>query len=123
MAVAAMLVGQRYYFATGHQAVVSTIRWAPAFVGLDEANILLSGALVMANYLGGHLLALAWLVPADHDSGPVHWGGLRGGVLVRLVLAAASMATVWHLRRHLMVWKIFAPRYACPNTWGLHAVG
>ena len=103
--LAMLLLGQRYFFVTGQQAVVSTIRWAPGFVGLDDAPLALSGAFVTASFFAGPLLAVAWALPPDCAP-----AALLRVVVARSALALASMVTVAPLRRHLMVWKIFAPR-------------
>ena len=105
--VTATLLGQRYFFATGHQAVISTIRWAPALAVLDHVHVVVSGVLVTAAFFAGPILGVLWALP---PGAPSH-AGVRV-VAVRAALAAANMATTMVLRRHLMVWKIFAPRYA-----------
>jgi GPI ethanolamine phosphate transferase 3 subunit O len=106
--VGALLLGQRFFFATGQQAVVSAIRWAPGFVGVDDARLLwLSGALVTVTFFAGPLLAVMWAA----TPGGARPRALLLVVVVRAALAAACLAATLVLRRHLMLWKVFAPRY------------
>ena len=121
--VVAVLLGQRYFFAGGHQMVVSTIRWAPALVGLGEVHLVLSGFLVATAYLAGPVLAVVWALPwRPAATVSVRRTALLNLVVARTVLAIASMASSAQLRRHLMVWKVFAPRSGTPERWAADRV-
>ncbi|RDD40694.1 GPI ethanolamine phosphate transferase 3 [Trichoplax sp. H2] len=119
------------YFITGHQNAIITIRWAAAFTGLhgDSNSYALLGLLVLLNTYAAQIifgLCVTLLVPMIRY--PELWKKYRKGVnreiicyssffeiIVYFILfcgikvfSAAIAAAV--LRRHLMAWKIFAPR-------------
>ncbi|CAE6483800.1 unnamed protein product [Rhizoctonia solani] len=121
-AAALCLLGNIAFFATGHQAVLSTIQWKSAFVGFPTLTYPFSPTLVGLNTFGGFVLsALAvpllalWNVdPAPGSEDRVARDTLRvalGVVLYRSVELVGSAITAAWLRRHLMVWKVFAPRF------------
>ncbi|KAJ3358498.1 mannose-ethanolamine phosphotransferase gpi13, partial [Allomyces arbusculus] len=87
------------YFASGHQATLSSIHWSVGHTGMYTTNFVLSPIAVALNTVG-HVIPLVAAVPSP-------W------VLVALetVHLIASSAMAMHLRRHLMVWKVFAPRW------------
>ncbi|KAK2459526.1 hypothetical protein APHAL10511_008468 [Amanita phalloides] len=128
------------FFATGHQSTVSSIQWKSAFLLSDTVQYPSSPFTVVVNSvgpvalvagLGAPLLALWNRAPssksksksepeseseselggtADNVSADAIQAGM--GVMIyfsALLLGAATSAAV--LRRHLMVWKVFAPRF------------
>lgn len=118
------LVAQLAFFATGHQATFSTIQWSSAFVGFPKLTYPFSPVLVVLNTLAPHVLAALavplfcmWAIsPPLASERPLALAGslLRAatGLMAYFgVLALASAVCATHLRRHLMVWKIFAPRF------------
>lgn len=117
-----VLLGQAAFFATGHQAVFTTLQWKSAFVGTSTVVYPLSPLLVALNGWGGPIL-LAFAVPLITlwNVSPVPNGAVPlvadtlqaalGFVLHLSALTTASaLCSAW-LRRHLMVWKVFAPRF------------
>lgn len=130
------LLGNVAFFATGHQAVLSTIQWKSAFVGFPTLTYPFSPALVTLNTFGGFALAgLAVPLLALWNASPTEAGGegtavrdtLRaalGVALYRSVELIGSAVTAAWLRRHLMVWKVFAPRFmlSAVVTLGVDAV-
>jgi phosphatidylinositol glycan class O len=116
------LLGHVAFFATGHQAVLATIQWKAAFVGFAEVVYPVSPMLVVLNTWGPFmLLALAapllatWNVsPTANGAAPVLADSLQtclGFLLYYATLTVSSAASAAWLRRHLMVWKVFAPRF------------
>jgi phosphatidylinositol glycan class O len=138
------LLARLAFFASGHQATLSSIQWKSAFVLTSTVSYPLSPLLVILNSFGPTtLVALAasligiWNVaplsvvpdaPPTPDRGTTPapeappksqaqvamLAAVRaalgtsqyfGGLLLGSALSAAL------LRRHLMVWKVFAPRY------------
>jgi len=61
------LLADRFFFATGHQATFSTIRWAPGFIGIQDMHFVLSGALVTSAYFAGPILAGSGAVAVRND--------------------------------------------------------
>jgi phosphatidylinositol glycan class O len=138
------LLARLEFFASGHQATLSSIQWKSAFVLTPTVTYPLSPLLVILNTFGPTtLIALAtpllgiWNVvplgtttpsPSPHrgtESAPdatTPKSQARVAVLAAvraalgmsqyfaaLLLGSALSAAL--LRRHLMVWKVFAPRY------------
>jgi phosphatidylinositol glycan class O len=118
------LLAHALFFATGHQAALSTIQWKTAFVGLRTVVYPLSPLLVITNTLGPFfllavcvpLLVLWKTTPTVGAAPPMPT--LRHLVKAGLgfsshhaLVALSSAACAAFLRRHLMVWKIFAPRF------------
>lgn len=125
------LLGSYYYFKTGHQAVLSTIQWETAFIPLSTVKYPWSPLLVILNTFGAQILvALAvpltvlWKRPLQvQDSTPskstnpalrILSDAIQAATTHILYLATINLATtMWagHLRRHLMLYRIFSPRF------------
>lgn len=113
------LLGTFYFFKTGHQAVVSTIQWDSAFIPLQTIKYPWTPIVVALNTFGGHILA-ATTVPllVLWKSAPNRKRLLPNisralGIFVGY-FAVESLATMmWagHLRRHLMLYRVFSPRF------------
>jgi GPI ethanolamine phosphate transferase 3 subunit O len=137
------LLARLAFFASGHQATLSSIQWKSAFVLHPTVTYPLSPLLVILNTFGPTaLIAIAaslgiWNVaPLDttttSSSSSLHRGtqsdasptksqaciatlaAVRAALgisqyFAALLLGSALSAAL--LRRHLMVWKVFAPRY------------
>eukprot|EP00117_Sycon_ciliatum_P006883 scpid39012/ scgid10221/ GPI ethanolamine phosphate transferase 3; Phosphatidylinositol-glycan biosynthesis class O protein len=126
-----------FFFSTGHQCDLPSIRFDAAFVGLhgDQQAFVAAGALVLLNMFASPVLftlaiplACRIRLKPDHSSADKEQTPMRSNsksvAVVSsdapamlfyfvfyhhvMLIAAAVAATV--LRRHLMVWKIFAPR-------------
>ncbi|KAI0722060.1 hypothetical protein C8Q72DRAFT_64636 [Fomitopsis betulina] len=119
----ALLVLHAFY-RTGHQSAITSIQWKAAFVLTPTLSYWWSLATVVMNTVGPQfLLALAvplvalWNVeplPQPAAGAFVTGGAVRaalGMMLYHSVLLLGSAASSAWLRRHLMVWKIFAPRF------------
>ncbi|RKP22636.1 hypothetical protein SYNPS1DRAFT_19824 [Syncephalis pseudoplumigaleata] len=130
-AVVLGLMAQHYYFATGHQATLASIQWRVGFIGLREMSWVVSPLLMVANTFASHILFSAaiplvvlWRLsgrrPAPATTSQQQqpasiWTGVRRIVfawsLVWTVLAASICIWCMYFRRHLMVWKVWAPRF------------
>ncbi len=121
------LVGHLAFFSTGHQATISSIQWRIAFVGLTKVIHPYSGILVAINSFGAltlwpafaTVLLVLWQRPprprgAGEGAVPLYSHLLRAALLLvtwqALVTFSTSIFAV-HFRRHLMLFKIWAPRY------------
>ncbi|XP_062604394.1 GPI ethanolamine phosphate transferase 3-like, partial [Saccostrea cucullata] len=136
-----------FFYATGHQATIPTIRWESAFIGLhgDFTNNILPAILIHLNTFSSHVLAAVicplilfwpktgglltrWVIGVNRKDNP-DWIGdfcfhdnkenfrmqiFRIYSYVFLYqgfkICGSVLAAFLH-RRHLMVWKIFAPRF------------
>ena len=118
------LLALHAFYRTGHQSTIVSMQWKAAFVLTPTLSYWLSLATVVMNTLGPpFLLALAvplvalWNVePTPHPAASafVTGGAVRaalGMMLYHSALLLGSAASSAWLRRHLMVWKIFAPRF------------
>ncbi|KAJ7453679.1 hypothetical protein B0H11DRAFT_1820360 [Mycena galericulata] len=128
------LLGLHTFYGTGHQSTISSIQWKSAFLLTPTMNFALSMLTVTLNSVGPLLLAglsvpllALWnrsprVVPPTAEKpaeqpradtlvqGESIVAGL--GIMVyyaSLLLGTAVSAAI--LRRHLMVWKVFAPRF------------
>jgi phosphatidylinositol glycan class O len=119
-AVVLGLMGNFYYFGTGHQAVLSTIQWDSAFVPLYELRYPWSPLLVAGNTFAGHIMAAAcvpllvlWREGARRRGALEHVARRAMAPLVGYfaVEALASMVFAGWLRRHLMLYRVFGPRF------------
>jgi phosphatidylinositol glycan class O len=113
------LLGSFHYFKTGHQATLSSIQWESAFIPLAKIRYPWTPVIVILNTFGAQILC-AVAVPAL-----VLWKvkpqqkGLLGALAKAtathmLFYATVNLATtMWagHLRRHLMLYRIFSPRF------------
>jgi phosphatidylinositol glycan class O len=113
------VLGTFHFFKTGHQAVLSSIQWDAAFIPLFAIRYPWSPFVVALNTFAGQILAAA-CVPllVLWKAGPKRKGLLEAvsralGVFVAYfaVESLATMAWAGHLRRHLMLYRVFMPRF------------
>ena len=123
------LLGLHVFYGTGHQSTISSIQWKTAFLLTSTLRYPISPILVILNTFGPQfLLALAspllatWNVSpttAQAKVGPessivVKRNTLKAalGMMIyfEVLLIGSATSAAW-LRRHLMVWKVFAPRF------------
>jgi phosphatidylinositol glycan class O len=118
------LLGNAHFFSTGHQATLSSIQWESAFIPLTTIRYPWSPLLVAGNTLGPQILtAMAvplialWKAPAKRDIKEIESLLSRVGraaatyILFQATIAGASMMCAGWLRRHLMLYRIFSPRF------------
>ena len=118
------LLALHTFYATGHQSTISSIQWKSAFVLTSTLRRPLSPLSVVLNTFGpqalvalaGPLLALWNTPPLPHPAAAAHARreavrAALGLMLYHATLLLGSAASAAWLRRHLMVWKIFAPRF------------
>lgn len=127
------LLGSFYYFKTGHQAVLSSIQWETAFIPLTTIKYPWSPILVVLNTFGAQILTaiavpltVLWKRPlqlSDQSASPSKSSNPAIKILSNVTQAACTYllyfatinlaTTMWagHLRRHLMLYRIFCPRF------------
>ncbi|WWC87742.1 uncharacterized protein L201_002634 [Kwoniella dendrophila CBS 6074] len=118
-----VLSGFLGFFSTGHQAVLSSIQWKSAFIGFETVTYPISPLLVIINtwglfFLSGlsiPLLSLWNISPKPTGQKvPILTHTLQliiGFLIYHTIITFSSSITSAYLRRHLMVWKVFAPRF------------
>ena len=124
------LLGWVAFFATGHQATFAAIQWRVAFVGFTTVTYPWSPLWVVLNAFGplvvlpafGVVLLALWNVAPHRDRSeeapapPMTLAAslLRattGFLLAHAVLALSAAAFACFFRRHLMLFKIWVPRF------------
>lgn len=120
--IALGLLSYQQFFSTGHQATIPSVQWDVAFILTDKINFPLSHISLVLNTFGPHILvALSvalvtlWKQQPDVLKPQTLLGRIVSncGMLLtyNTVLCLSSFLWVTVFRRHLMVWKIFCPRY------------
>lgn len=104
------LAGLHLFFTSGHQMTLTNLQWEAAFVGIRSTVQSIAGLLMALNTFSGPILATVSML---------HWEAASNETLsgisvflwhcVAQLIATASFAAV--LMRHLMVWKMFTPRF------------
>ena len=115
------LLAVHTFHGTGHQPTIPSLQWKTAFIFTSTVSFPFSQLTVITNTLGPYilmglaspLLAL-WNLPPFPPPRGLTTFSLRAGLAIMqyfaiILLGSATCAAA--LRRHLMVWKIFAPRY------------
>ncbi|KAK4227925.1 GPI ethanolamine phosphate transferase 3, partial [Podospora fimiseda] len=113
------LLGTFYFFKTGHQAVLSSIQWDSAFIPLHTIRYPWTPIVVALNTFGGQILAvvsvpLVVLWKSAPNKKRILPNVSRALGMFLAYFAVESLATMmWagHLRRHLMLYRVFMPRF------------
>ncbi|CAG8492280.1 10526_t:CDS:2 [Paraglomus occultum] len=114
------LMSMFYFFTTGHQSTISSIQWSTGFIGITETSYIISPILITLNTFGSQILfsaavplAALWNLPPKREV-PMYQNVMKIVLYYMLynsiLTLSASFFAAW-FRRHLMVWKIFAPRF------------
>ncbi|KAI5806603.1 phosphoethanolamine transferase class O [Peziza echinospora] len=113
------ILGNSHFFSTGHQATLASIQWESAFIPFSTIVYPWSPMLIALNSVGPQILTavavpLIGLWKRDPKS-----PGMLSSVVVsaatfviyHAVIATSAAACAGWLRRHLMLHKIFSPRF------------
>lgn len=113
------LLGSFHFFKTGHQATLSSIQWESAFIPLRSIKYPWSPLLVALNTFGAQILCAIAVPAVVLWKQPPKKKGLLGDVakamathllFYAIINLATTMWAGW-LRRHLMLYRIFSPRF------------
>ena len=111
------LLAQRTFFSTGHQRALASIQYEIGFIGMEKVNWIVSPLLILLNTFGGHVLFSFGLVLIAFWRRP--WQDIRMKdvyhvavchLVISLLGLCVTTALAGHFRRHLMVWRVFAPK-------------
>ena len=116
------LLASFYFFKTGHTATLSSIQWDIAFLPFSKIHYPWSPLLVIGNNFAPYILAAVfipllalWKQSGEKRGLSSHLQNITATfALFLLYFATESLATtLWagHLRRHLMLYRIFSPRF------------
>lgn len=104
------LVGAHLFFVSGHQMTLTNLQWEAAFVGVRTTIQFLAAILMALNTFAGPIMTTvaicsqvnSFALSADTLSVYVWYAACQ-------MVFAALTTTI--LMRHLMVWKMFTPRF------------
>ena len=112
----------QYFFATGHSFEFSKLHWGAAFVGLEEMSFIGGGILMVLETFATSILltmALPLLIArltlkSSKLQLTVYEPFIKPMLTFLLIFALNATLTtgfVYTARRHLMVWRVFAPKF------------
>jgi phosphatidylinositol glycan class O len=117
--IALALLGSFHFFKTGHQATFSSVQWESAFIPLKTVMYPWSPILIVLNTFGAQIIAVLAVPAIVLWKAPPKKKGLLSDVakamtthlLFYAVVSLATAAWAGWLRRHLMLYRIFSPRF------------
>lgn len=103
------LVTRHVFFATNHGCFFNRLQYSAAFVATKEFYFVTGGISLFLNTFGWETagIVFAWLLSQQTGRTQI-W---RAYGLYQLIEALSSCISVSLLRRHLMVWDIYAPHF------------
>ncbi|CAK9440526.1 uncharacterized protein LODBEIA_P46000 [Lodderomyces beijingensis] len=115
------LLGYQHFFSTGHQATIPSIQWELGFMTTETIVFPLTHINIILNTFGPFFIT-ALSIPLlniwriSPSSKPITVlsqiiTNLATFITYFLFTGLSSLIFAAHFRRHLMVWKIFAPRF------------
>jgi len=102
------------FFATNHGCTFSRLQLSAAFVATDTFNFVFAGASLFINTFGWEIVGLStawWLATSNVQVNQNRSSLWRWYCLYQLIETLCSCISVSLLRRHLMVWDIYAPHF------------
>ena len=117
-------LGSFHFFKTGHQATLASIQWESAFIPLQTIRYPWSPMLVILNSFGAQILTTVAVPLLAIWKQPPKSRGLLGSIaksmatfiLYHAVINLATTMWAGWLRRHLMLYRIFSPRFMTGAT-------
>merc|ERR1712137_552176 len=103
------LTSLQFFFAAGRHWQLSTLQFECAFIGFEEFNWLAGFVIMMAHTFAAPLLVLVSLPLFVGEGGSYLHAFLRYRVFFSWHIAM-TVVFVYVERRHLMVWRVFAPK-------------
>ena len=113
------MLGSFHFFKTGHQATLSSIQWESAFIALKRIRYPWSPMLVILNAFGAQILTTVavplialWKQPPKKPRLLSVTAKATATLLLyyTIINLATTVWAAW-LRRHLMLYRIFSPRF------------
>lgn len=115
------LLGYQHFFLTGHQATIPSIQWEVGFITTETIWFPFTHLNIVLNTFGLFIIvALAiplitlWKIPPSNKPITVLSQIITNAttmVTYQMVVSLSLLIFAAHFRRHLMVWKVFAPRF------------
>lgn len=112
----AAFLGTLHFFSTGHNATLSSIQWEAAYILSHDLSYPWSPLLVILNTFAGPIVAailIPLIITRDGNTRGMHPVAKSYAIHVLVYSVWALSAAVWAsvLRRHLMLYAIFCPRF------------
>ncbi|KAK6457676.1 uncharacterized protein RJT20DRAFT_125489 [Scheffersomyces xylosifermentans] len=115
------LLGYQHFFSTGHQATLPSIQWDVGFMTTETIRLPFTHLNIILNTFGPFfivclsipLITLWRIVPSSKPITVLSQiiTNITTFITYQLFTGLSSLIFAAHFRRHLMVWKIFAPRF------------
>jgi phosphatidylinositol glycan class O len=107
------LVIRHVFFATNHACAFNRLQYSAAFIATMQFNFVTGGISLFLNTFGWEFMGLLLV------NRPWKWY-----TLYQMIETTLSFLSVAVMRRHLMVWAIFAPRFLFAAIFLLlHCIG
>ncbi|GMG40490.1 unnamed protein product [Ambrosiozyma monospora] len=115
------LLAYMHFFTTGHQATLGAIHWDSAFILVDRVMSPWNEATIVLDTFGPFIIVCVsialltlWKIPPTNK--PITLiakvvSTVTSLLIYQLCLTLSTLIMANNFRRHLMVWKIFAPRF------------
>ncbi|CAH2351546.1 GPI ethanolamine phosphate transferase 3 [[Candida] railenensis] len=115
------LIAYQHFYSTGHQATLQSIQWDVGFITTETITFPFTHLNLALNTFGSFILIsiavpliTLWKIPPS--SKPITVlsqivTNVTSLLTYQTIISTSSLAFAGHFRRHLMVWKIFAPRF------------
>lgn len=100
------LWGRCLFFLTDHAMQLDKLQLSVGFIGVSSFHFYYAGSCLLINTFGADILALFLCVYTSECPST----SLRSFLSLRMMQTALSCLSAWVLRRHLMLWAVFAPK-------------
>jgi len=105
------------FFATGHACSFNRLQYSAAFVATETFYFVSAGVSLFLNTFGWDILGITLLAAISKEFNQRKiWDWF---CFYQLLECVGSCISVSHMRRHLMVWAIFAPRFVFASVFSL----
>lgn len=115
------ILGYQHFFSTGHQATIPSIQWETGFMTTETIVFPFTHVNIILNTFGSFIivglavpLITLWRIKPSGKSITVLSQiitNITTLLTYQTLTSLSSFIFAAHFRRHLMVWKIFAPRF------------
>lgn len=136
------MVGRLVYFLTDHRYEFSSLKLEAGFIGVDKFYFIYAGIMLMMNTVGFEIIIIITISIAvgiisiysnnatklnksqiNNNIVNYYFISLISIVMYRIIVIFCSLSSSFFLRRHLMVWAIFAPKtFFESNFWLVDSV-
>lgn len=119
--VVIVMLGYLHFFSTGHQATLQSIQWESGFSFTETITFPFTHLSIILNTFGSFILVsisipllTLWKISPTNKPIALSSKIVENAMTMLIYQTSLTLVTLImtnHFRRHLMVWKIFAPRF------------